>query len=200
MPRVALGISNIVYGREHGHGKVYYCVDPTGQNTEEKAIPESVVLLRWRRRQTPAGYRFSGDRLGPNAWRAMAIVFKGHEHLFASPDLESIRSALAAHRPGLRDDHFTLPSAQCLQVMFRALGPERTNLLIARHTSADRVDRYGTPDLFLYATSPDRPDSPLIRFVEVKKPRERTSDDQLEEIAFLNSLGLPARVLRLIER
>jgi hypothetical protein len=34
----------------------------------------------------------------------------------------------------------------------------------------------------------------------VKKPRERTNADQLEEIAFLNAMGLPARVLRLIER
>jgi len=36
--------------------------------------------------------------------------------------------------------------------------------------------------------------------VEVKKPEEAVSGDQLAEIEFLNKLGLHARVLRLIER
>jgi len=40
----------------------------------------------------------------------------------------------------------------------------------------------------------------IARFVEVKKPEEELSQDQKEEIAFLQSLELHARVLRLIER
>ena len=37
------------------------------------------------------------------------------------------------------------------------------------------------------------------RLVEVKKPKERISPDQHAEIAFLRSINIPARVLRLIE-
>jgi hypothetical protein len=40
----------------------------------------------------------------------------------------------------------------------------------------------------------------MARFVEVKKPKERVSKDQKEEIEYLRSLGLQARVLRLKER
>jgi hypothetical protein len=40
----------------------------------------------------------------------------------------------------------------------------------------------------------------MPRFVEVKKPAERLSVDQLEEIHLLRNLGLKARVLRLEER
>jgi hypothetical protein len=38
------------------------------------------------------------------------------------------------------------------------------------------------------------------RFVEVKKPEKHLSSGQLEEIAFMNSLGLHARLFGLIER
>ncbi|MFC6637371.1 VRR-NUC domain-containing protein [Sulfitobacter sediminilitoris] len=40
----------------------------------------------------------------------------------------------------------------------------------------------------------------FYRLVEVKRPRERVNQDQKDEIAFLVSIGVPARVLRLIER
>jgi hypothetical protein len=40
----------------------------------------------------------------------------------------------------------------------------------------------------------------MARFVEVKKPEEPVSDDQVEELAFMIGLGLNARVLRLQER
>ena len=36
--------------------------------------------------------------------------------------------------------------------------------------------------------------------MEVKKPEEPLSQDQREEIAFLKSIGLQARILRLMER
>jgi hypothetical protein len=40
----------------------------------------------------------------------------------------------------------------------------------------------------------------FYRLAEVKKPRERISIDQHEEISFLRLLGVPARIIRLIER
>jgi hypothetical protein len=40
----------------------------------------------------------------------------------------------------------------------------------------------------------------IARFVEVKKPEEAVSGDQHEEIGFLRSLCLHARILRLVER
>jgi hypothetical protein len=39
----------------------------------------------------------------------------------------------------------------------------------------------------------------VARFVEVKRPDEEVSEDQHEEIEFLQSLGLHARVFRLQE-
>ena len=63
-----------------------------------------------------------------------------------------------------------------------------------------RVNRFGTPDLFLYSVSVAKGDLSFFRLVEVKRPRERISQDQQEELDFLISLGLPARVLRLSER
>jgi len=40
----------------------------------------------------------------------------------------------------------------------------------------------------------------LGRFVEVKKPVEPLKPSQVEELAYLNGIGLKARVLRLTER
>jgi hypothetical protein len=72
--------------------------------------------------------------------------------------------------------------------------------IVARHTDPARVENFGTPDLFLYATENKTGKVSIARFVEVKKPEEQLSDDQKGEINFLQSLGLHARVLRLIER
>jgi len=53
---------------------------------------------------------------------------------------------------------------------------------------------------FLYAIEGSSNHPTFARFVEVKKPEEPASRVQLEEIDFLNKLGLHARVLRLVER
>ncbi len=55
------------------------------------------------------------------------------------------------------------------------------------------------PDLFLFAWQHE-PRRVLGRFVEVKKPEEPLKPSQVEELAYLNGLGLKARVLRLTER
>jgi hypothetical protein len=195
----ALRISHIVCGREHRNGKVYYFLDPDC-NLSVKGIPEKVALWRWRRRKNPAGYRFGGARLSPNIWRAMAIAFPGGRGISADATLENLRDAGEAARDELRAGHYSLPSAECVQAMFRGIGPKRVKELIARHTSPERADKYGTPDLFLYMTPIASSQPPVIRFVEVKKPHERVRPDQKEEIAHLRSIGIPARVLRLIER
>ncbi len=78
--------------------------------------------------------------------------------------------------------------------------PGRLQLLIRRHTSADFAGHSGTPDLFLFANNEATQIPMIARFVEVKKPKESVIKDQLAEIAFLNGLGLPTRVLRLVER
>jgi len=195
----ALRISHFVCGREHRDGKVYYFLDPD-RNLSVKGIPEKVALWRWRRRRKPDGYCFGGARLSPNIWRAMSIAFPGGRGISADATLENLRDAAEAVRTELRTRHYSLPSAECLQAMFRGIGPERIKDLIARHTSPSRADRYGTPDLFLYMTPITPSKAPFIRFVEVKKPRERVRPDQWEEIDYLMSIGIPARVLRLIER
>lgn len=195
----ALRISHIVSGREHRRGKVYYFLDPDCKSSA-KGIPERVALWRWRRRKRPEGYHFGGDRLSPNVWRAMAVAFPDGRGISADATLENLSDAVEAVRAELRARHYSLPSTACLQAMFRGIGPERVKRLIERHGSPERAERYGTPDLFLYMTptTPSRP--PVIRFVEVKKPHERVRPDQWEEIDFLNAIGIPARVLRLVER
>jgi len=195
----ALRISHFVWGGENRDGRVFYLVDPGGGSLQ-KDIPEEVVLWRWRRRKKPLGYRFGGERLSPNVWRAMAIVFPGGRGICADTTLENLREATQAVHSELRANHYAVPSAQCLQAMFQGIGPERVNDLIARHTSPERADKYGTPDLFLYMTPITSSKAPFIRFVEVKRPRERVRPDQWEEIDHLKSIGIPARVLRLIER
>ena len=195
----ALRISHFVWGRENRDGRVFYLVDPGGESLQ-KDIPEEVVLWRWRRRKKPAGYRFGGERLSPNVWRAIAIAFPGARGISADATLENLRDAIEACRNEGCAWHYALPSAECLQAMFRGIYPERVKDLIARHTSPERADKYGTPDLFLYMTPITSSKAPFIRFVEVKKPRERVRPDQSEEIDYLKSIGIPARVLRLIER
>lgn len=81
-----------------------------------------------------------------------------------------------------------------------ALGPDRLDQLIKRHCAPDRGSRSGVPDLFLFARKNSTGDLLVPTFVEVKKPQEAISLDQRSEIAFLQSMGLRARVLTLMER
>ena len=60
----ALRISNVVRGRVNEDGRVRYLVDPDGKG-DERAIPEDVVLKRWRRRVMTghtSGWPESGPR------------------------------------------------------------------------------------------------------------------------------------------
>jgi len=198
----ALRISHIVFGRENDSdgpgGRVTYLVDPDGHG-EERDIPEEVVIKRWRRRLFD-GNTFHGARLSPNIWRAVDRAFGRDAHELVSLDTESVlagRAQLAATR---EHHHFFLPNPDVLLALFEALGPWRLSEILSRHLSPERASRYGTPDLFLFARDRRRSGVAFYRMVEVKKPGEAISRDQHEEVAFLRSIGVPARVLRLIER
>ena len=194
----SLRISNIVRGRENVGLRVHYFIDPD-QSSGEKAIPETVVLKRWRKRKLD-NHQFFGTRLSPTVWRAVACCFDMTGDELCSLSKIEIEQACVLGRQKLKEGLLKLPSPDHLFHLLSALGPRRTESIMCRHLSADRADRYGTPDLFLYSVSAAKGEVSFFRFVEVKRPRERISPDQQEELDFLISLGLPARVLRLSER
>ncbi len=192
----ALRISHIVYGREASGHRVTYLVDPQGRGTA-RAVPETVVLRRWRQRQFP-GHRFSGERLSSTLWRAVAQGLDRDARALCALSLDDLSAAVERARPGL--GVLRLPAPATLHALFAVCGPQRLQALLDRHLSPQHAGLSGVPDLFVYALD-ERTGRPAIaRFVEVKKPEEPASRVQLDEIAFLNGLGLHARVLRLRER
>jgi hypothetical protein len=193
-----LRISHIVYGREKRDSRVYYLVDPKGEGTEKK-IAEQVVLLRWRRRAFP-GFTFSGSRLNSGVWRVLPRILGDDPTKWLRASEDEIQIQTDVCRESMRKTHQTLPAANVLKAIFEHCGGKRLSEIIKRHNDPARVENFGTPDLFLYAIENKSGKVAIARFVEVKKPEEALSTDQKEEIAFLQSLGLHARVLRLIER
>ncbi len=194
----ALRISSIVHGRCFTGTRVSYLVDPHGAGIA-RAGPETLILKRWRKRKRE-GYTFSGGRLGPNTWRGVDLVFASDAGAACALDVNGIEARLGPMRDRLRSHHYSLPAAATLHALFAILGPHRLRKLVERHLDPSRAERYGTPDLFLFAVDQESGDYHSAHFVEVKKPREHVSKDQREEMAFMVSLGLNARVLRLIER
>ena len=193
----ALGLSLIVYGRERIGTKVKYLIDPKGQG-DKKEIPEKIVLIRWRKKVS-RGYTFSGDRLGPNVWHGLSTA------LGAVPDTawlkwtaENISTQLHTARDQMGIYKSSVPSASAVYALIQICGVERLRKIFSRHLDPNRAGIYGTPDLFLY-TRDAKGSTCMARFVEVKRPDERFKPGQLEEIGFLQSLGLHARVAQLIE-
>ena len=186
LAKPALRISHIVYGRMAVKNRVHYLIDPKGKGSEH-AVPESVVLKRWRKRQFP-NHTFSGSRLSSTLWRAVHQAFGENLSQWVGRSVLEIDENIKTNRDGLKaGDYLSLPSAETLQTIF------------ARHTSPKHKGKSGVPDLFLFATNQTTGLPTIARFVEVKKPEEPASAVQMEEINFLNGLGLHARVLRLIE-
>ena len=195
----ALRISHIVYGRQASGNRVLYLVDPKGQG-EERAVAESVVLKRWRKRQFP-GHTFSGERLSSTLWRAVAKAFGTNAKALCKLSLDQIVSTVENSREFLSADGFLkLASPQALHALFAVCGPERLKAILKKHLSDEHNGKSGIPDLFLFATSHSTGLPTIARFVEVKKPEEAVYPVQMAEIAFLNQMGLHARVLRLVER
>lgn len=195
----ALRISSIVTGRENRKNKVYYHADPKNPDSR-KMIPEKVVLYRWKKR-TLNGIKFDGTRLNPKIWRILPDLFGKDYSRWGRLTADDIGKILEDKRTSLRQQYIkNLPQPEALCALFQSCGIKRLKLIIKRHTDPDRSENFGTPDLFLYASRSDTGRVAYSRFVEVKKPTEPLSKDQKEEILFLQSIGLHARVLRLIER
>jgi hypothetical protein len=193
----ALRISNIVYGRSTREGgRVVYLLNDDGSASSYK-IAEQIVLNRWKKRNLENHF-FGGVRMSPNAWRAIGIRFSDYITNIEVLSEEDINSITEADRK--TPQTYKAPNAKALKIIFSALGSDKVSQICKRHLSPERVDRYGTPDLFLWGINAKTQKIAFIRLVEVKKPKERISKDQVEEIEFLKSLNIPARVLRLIER
>jgi hypothetical protein len=194
----SLRISHIVHGRERRGNRVVYLVDPNGQ-ASEKGIAEQVILHRWRRRIFP-GYTFSGARLSPNIWRALPLVLGPDTAVWDSLTPTNIRELVESKRGDLRRSHLSVPSENIIWAIVRICRTDRLHKILERHNDPNRQEKFGTPDLFLCATCNENGQPMMARFVEVKKPEEAVSADQHDEIRFLQSLGLHARILRLVER
>ena len=195
----ALRISNIVHGRRNVADRVEYMLDPKGQDTSKFEIPEQIVLTRWRQRRSNA-YVFGGMRLSPNIWRSVKVAlgkdWSNIERL-ESTEIDKLYKASAA---GLKSKKYKAVNGENLLKLVEGLGVTKFNALMTRHNDPERSKIYGTPDLFVWAISRNNKEIDHVRFIEVKKPREPLSEDQVNELHYLNfDLKVKARVLRLRE-
>jgi hypothetical protein len=78
----ALRISHIVRDPINVDGRVRYLVDPDGLG-DERAIPEDVVLIRWRRRKMD-GHTFHGCRLGPSGGNEQHVARSAFAHSYCA--------------------------------------------------------------------------------------------------------------------
>ncbi len=194
----ALRVSHLVYGRETRGQRVVYCKDPDPRCLN-KAVSEAVVLHRWRHRKL-TGHVFSGARLLPHVWRAIASAFPDKAETWWMNDEKAIAEKIQSARATKSVLWSALPTPKIFFALCQACGPERLNKLLSRHSSPAREKKFGTPDLFLFSVELRTGRISNVRFVEVKRPDEAVSPDQCEELKFLESLGLAARILRLQER
>jgi len=198
LKKPALRISTIVYGRENRGNRVYYLVDHRGLGTE-KAIPEEVVLKRWRKRVF-TGFSFHGDRLQPNCWQAIDVLLREvPSQKWVELSEEQIRDLIVERADRLAQLKQSLPAASTIRALIHVCGVAKLEKIIGRHVGVEGGDRFGTPDLFLFACD-SMGNYSIARFVEVKRPDEVLMVTQRPEIEFLNQLGLKARVVRLLER
>ena len=195
----ALRISNIVHGRRNVADRVEYMLDPKGQDTSKFEIPEQIVLTRWRQRRSNA-YQFGGMRLSPNIWRSIKVALGenwSNIERFEATEIDKLYKASAAR---LKSKKYKAVNGENLLKLVEGLGVTKFNALMTRHNDPDRSKIYGTPDLFVWAISRNSKEIDHVRFIEVKKPREPLSEDQVNELHYLNfDLKVKARVLRLRE-
>jgi hypothetical protein len=194
----ALRISHIVYGRENTGNRVKYLVDQSGKG-DRKEIPENVVLIRWRQRKME-NHSFHGCRLSPNFWRAIGKAYGNDAGSISKLTPDALEKHSEIMRADAAEHHLKVPNSDVLHSIISALGSKKLQQILDRHLDPGRTERFGTPDLFLFAKKKSDTRVAFYRLVEVKKPKERVSNDQHEEIAFLRSIGVQARILRLIER
>ncbi|MDB9923882.1 VRR-NUC domain-containing protein [Planktomarina sp.] len=196
-----LGISNIVYGRRtNSNTRVEYLVDSGGDEELGYGIPEKVVLSRWKRK-AHSRYRFGGIRLSPNVWRSINVALGSNYSDVFNMSIAQIDAKYAAASEALKSLNYPTMVGMKVVRLMEGLGLKRFNILMERHNDPSRAQRYGTPDLFLWAVAKSSEVMAYSRFVEVKKPDEPLSKDQISELHFLSSrLDLKARCFRLKER
>ena len=194
----ALRISNVVYGRERREdGRVTYLIN--GNSDEARAIPEEIVLKRWRSRKH-ANKSFKGFRLSPNFWRAIGLAFGKNAEKIKALKIQEIEANFSKYKKDLKEQKYKIQSASNIIEVFKSLEIHQLQAILDRHLDHGRMDKYGTPDLFLYISNKNTHAVSKAYFVEVKRPKEQLSYDQKHEINFLRSIGIKSRVLRLIER
>ena len=194
----SLRISNIVYGREKVGTRVLYLVDQKGKGIEKKNA-EVVILYRWRKK-VEKGYSFSGVKLNPKIWRQLLQLLDSDVKNWAKLSSEDIQTIFQKKLDYMREHKIKVPSYNILFGLFQICGATKLQKILSRHNDPEREKNFGTPDLFLFYTNTLTKKPGKGVFVEVKKPEEPLSQDQREEIAFLKSIGLQARILRLMER
>ena len=194
----ALRISNVVYGRERREdGRVTYLIN--GNSDEARAIAEEIVLKRWRSRKQ-ANKSFKGFRLSPNFWRAIGLALGKNAEKIKTLKIQEIEANFSKYKKDLKEKKYKIQSASNIIEVFKSLETVQLQSILDRHLDPNRIDKYGTPDLFLYVSHTTNHSISGAYFVEVKRPGEKLSDDQKNEINFLRNIGLKSRVLRLTER
>jgi len=195
----SLSISNIVHGRRNDTGRVEYMLDPTGQDNSRFEIPEEIVLTRWRQR-THEAYVFGGMRLSPNIWRSIKIALGEDLPNIARLKAKEIDELYNGAAASLQLNGYKAVNGGNVLKLVHGLGVAKFDALMNRHNNPDRSEIYGTPDLFIWALYTGIRQMKYVRFVEVKKPQEPLSEDQKNELYYLNfDLNVKARVLRLRE-
>ena len=194
-----LRISNIVHGRRNNSGRVEYLLDSRGGENPKFEIPEQIVLKRWGAR-SHTKYKFGGMRLSPNIWRSIWLIVGEDYSEISSLSSEDINQRNRDCSAALKLKKYKSVNGGNVLKLFEGLGLSKFQSLMTRHNDPVRSDIYGTPDLFLWALCKASFKVQYIRFVEVKKPREPLSEDQKNELHYLNfDLNIKARVLRLRE-
>lgn len=193
-----LNISHVVRGREIRADKrvIYFPYNNTLAG--QKVIPEQIVLKRWRKRKfvhsVPRGFRLS-----PNFWRAIGITLGKNAKNIKLFNKNEIETNFKKHQEVIRSKKFKIQSASNIIEIFKYLETHQLQLILDRHLDPNREKKYGTPDLFLFLEHKKTNSISRACFVEVKRPNEPLSNDQINEINFLRNIGLRSRVFRLIE-
>lgn len=183
-----LPISYLVRGRRtRSDNRVEYLVDSQGINKRNYAIPEKIVLKRWRSRQA-SSYHYGGTRLSPNIWRSIKVALGEDASLINELSASDIDQKYASAKIRLEALNYKAVSGENIRRLVEGLGLDKFQCLLDRHNHEDRSRIYGTPDLYLWTLTPARRNISDIKFVEVKKPNEPLSQDQKDEINFLREV------------
>ena len=195
-----LPISYSVFGRRtNKNRRVEYLRDPKGRPEGGYAIPEQVVLSRWRRKRSRK-VAFYGMRLSPNIWRSIRIAVGDAVSMIVKLSIGEIEQKYLNAAAELKRLRYPKSNGIRILCIKACLGTENLEALLDRHNDPSRVNIYGTPDLLLWESNRKTKAIESMRFVEVKKPKEPLRKDQEDELTYLNNeLRVPALLLRLKE-